>query len=116
MEARLRAAALAPPDPGPLGSELGLPEVQAQRVMRALVQEGRLVRVGTSCSTQNRWPPLRAQVSALARRPPAGRQVTLDVAAFKAQHGLSRKFAIPLLEWLDRERVTRRVGDVRIVL
>ena len=35
---------------------------------------------------------------------------------FKARYGLSRKFAIPLLEFLDRERVTRRVGDVRIVL
>ena len=35
---------------------------------------------------------------------------------FKARYGLSRKFAIPLLEFLDRERVTRRVGDVRVVL
>ena len=30
--------------------------------------------------------------------------------------GISRKFAIPLLEYLDRERVTRRVGESRIVL
>jgi hypothetical protein len=29
---------------------------------------------------------------------------------------LTRKFAIPLLEWLDRERVTRRIGDLRVVL
>jgi len=29
---------------------------------------------------------------------------------------VSRKYAIPLLEYLDRERVTRRVGDVRVVL
>jgi selenocysteine-specific elongation factor len=43
-------------------------------------------------------------------------RVTLDVAAFKAQHRLTRKYAIPLLEWLDRERVTRRMGDVRVVL
>jgi len=26
---------------------------------------------------------------------------------------VSRKYAIPLLEYLDRERVTRRVGDMR---
>ena len=26
-----------------------------------------------------------------------------------------RKYAIPLLEFLDRERVTRRTGDVRLV-
>jgi selenocysteine-specific elongation factor len=42
--------------------------------------------------------------------------VTLDVAAFKDRYGMTRKFAIPLLEYLDRERVTRRVGDSRIVL
>ena len=30
--------------------------------------------------------------------------------------GLTRKYAIPLLEYLDRERVTRRQGDERIIL
>jgi len=59
---------------------------------------------------------LRTAVAALRAGQPAAAKVTLDVAAFKAQHGLTRKHAIPLLEWLDRERVTRRVGDVRIVL
>jgi selenocysteine-specific elongation factor len=41
---------------------------------------------------------------------------TVDVATFKERYGLSRKFAIPLLEYLDRERVTRRTGDARLVL
>jgi selenocysteine-specific elongation factor len=45
-----------------------------------------------------------------------GAVVTLDVAAFKDRYGMTRKFAIPLLEYLDRERVTRRVGDSRIVI
>ncbi|MGH9524193.1 MAG: SelB C-terminal domain-containing protein, partial [Terriglobales bacterium] len=40
----------------------------------------------------------------------------IDVARFKDLTGVSRKYAIPLLEWLDRERVTRRVGDERIIL
>lgn len=40
----------------------------------------------------------------------------LDVAEVKELTGLSRKYVIPLLEWLDRERVTRRVGAERIVL
>jgi selenocysteine-specific elongation factor len=38
------------------------------------------------------------------------------VAAFKGLTGISRKYAIPLLEYLDRERVTRREGDERIIL
>jgi selenocysteine-specific elongation factor len=40
----------------------------------------------------------------------------IDVARFKDLTGVSRKYAIPLLEYLDREHVTRRVGDERIIL
>ena len=43
-------------------------------------------------------------------------QARVDVAAFKEKYGISRKYAIPLLEYLDRERVTRRIGDARVVL
>jgi selenocysteine-specific elongation factor len=38
------------------------------------------------------------------------------VASFKEWTGVSRKYAIPLLEFLDREKVTRREGDERVVL
>ena len=40
----------------------------------------------------------------------------IDVAKFKDLTGVSRKYAIPLLEYLDREHVTRREGDERLVL
>jgi len=40
----------------------------------------------------------------------------INVGVFKELTGLSRKYAIPLLEYLDRERVTRRQGDERIIL
>jgi selenocysteine-specific elongation factor len=40
----------------------------------------------------------------------------IDVAAFKTIAGITRKYAIPLLEYFDRERVTRRAGDKRIIL
>jgi selenocysteine-specific elongation factor len=40
----------------------------------------------------------------------------MDVTRFKDLTGVSRKYAIPLLEYLDRERITRRVGDERIIL
>jgi selenocysteine-specific elongation factor len=42
--------------------------------------------------------------------------VKIDVGKFKDLTGVSRKYAIPLLEYLDRERVTRRVGDERVIL
>jgi len=40
----------------------------------------------------------------------------LPIGAFKDMTGVTRKYAIPLLEFLDRERVTRRVGDERVIL
>jgi selenocysteine-specific elongation factor len=40
----------------------------------------------------------------------------IDVAKFKDMTGISRKYAIPLLEFLDRERITRREGDARVIL
>ncbi|MBD3163238.1 MAG: hypothetical protein GF346_12240, partial [Candidatus Eisenbacteria bacterium] len=41
-------------------------------------------------------------------------QREMNVAAFKEILGVSRKQAVPLLEWIDRERWTERVGDVRV--
>jgi selenocysteine-specific elongation factor len=40
----------------------------------------------------------------------------IDVAKFKDIAGVSRKYAIPLLEYFDREKVTRRAGDKRLIL
>jgi selenocysteine-specific elongation factor len=40
----------------------------------------------------------------------------IDVGKFKDLIGVTRKYAIPLLEYLDQQRVTRRVGDERIIL
>jgi selenocysteine-specific elongation factor len=40
----------------------------------------------------------------------------IDVPTFKEIAGITRKYAIPLLEYFDRERITRRAGDKRIIL
>jgi selenocysteine-specific elongation factor len=40
----------------------------------------------------------------------------IDVSQFKNLTGVSRKYAIPLLEYLDRERITQRVGNERVIL
>jgi selenocysteine-specific elongation factor len=44
------------------------------------------------------------------------KSMRIDVARFKDLTGVTRKYAIPLLEYLDREHVTRRVGDERVIL
>jgi selenocysteine-specific elongation factor len=47
----------------------------------------------------------------------AGRKAArFNVPTFKEWTGISRKYAIPLLEYLDREHVTRREGDERVVI
>jgi selenocysteine-specific elongation factor len=56
---------------------------------------------------------LKADVAGLKTGPSPAR---VDVASFKEKYGISRKFAIPLLEYLDRERVTRRQGEWRVVI
>jgi selenocysteine-specific elongation factor len=40
----------------------------------------------------------------------------IDVARFKDIASVSRKYAIPLLEYFDREKITRRAGDKRLIL
>jgi len=40
----------------------------------------------------------------------------MDVAGFKQLTGLSRKYAIPLLEYLDHQRITRNQGNQRLIL
>ena len=40
----------------------------------------------------------------------------IDVPKFKELAGISRKYAIPLLEYLDREHITSRAGDKRLIL
>jgi selenocysteine-specific elongation factor len=59
---------------------------------------------------------LKADVAALKHAAGVGATARIDVAMFKERFGVTRKFAIPLLEYLDRERVTRRMGESRVVL
>ena len=59
---------------------------------------------------------LRLKEEIIALKAARGERVTIDVSSFKERHGITRKFAIPLLEYLDRERITRRVGEVRVVI
>jgi selenocysteine-specific elongation factor len=58
----------------------------------------------------------RAAVEGLRELLAARKGERFSVGDFKEWTGVSRKYAIPLLELLDRERVTRRDGDARVVL
>jgi selenocysteine-specific elongation factor len=106
-------ARLAPPDLATAASAAGVAPAIAERVVKLLVRQKTLAKLDALYFHAAALAELRRDMEALKTQAPAPR---VDVAAFKERYGGSRKYAIPLLEWLDRERVTRRVGDARVVL
>jgi selenocysteine-specific elongation factor len=98
-------------EPGRAAAVAGVDAREADRLLRLLLAEGQLRRVGEAVVHR---APLDALKDDVRRRWAPGSR--LDVGAFKDLTGLSRKFVIPLLEYLDRERVTRRAGAERTVV
>ena len=93
-------------------ASLKVDKVRAQKIVTLLLREKVLVKISDDLVFhQSALTDLRQKVVALKSTTPK-----IDVARFKDLTGVSRKYAIPLLEYLDRERVTRRVGDERVIL
>ena len=111
IERAYRDSGLKPPDAGAIAATAGIPPAVADRILKLLQRQKVLVKVDGLLFHEEALSRLKADVSAL--KSAAAR---IDVATFKERFGVTRKFAIPLLEYLDRERVTRRVGDARVVL
>lgn len=103
---RLRRAYAETPYSPPSPEELGVePEV-----VIALVEAGELVKVTDSLYyTRGAYDDMRARM--LQEIDSKGE---INVAAMRDIFGTTRKYAIPLLEHLDEQKVTRRVGDVRV--
>jgi selenocysteine-specific elongation factor len=113
LERLFREGGLKPPDAASLPAAAGLPPPLIERMLALLVRQKRLVRLEGLVFHRDALEQLKVEVAGLKTGAAAAR---VDVAAFKARYGISRKYAIPLLEFLDRERVTRRVGEARVVL
>ncbi|MGC1448451.1 MAG: selenocysteine-specific translation elongation factor [Candidatus Sulfotelmatobacter sp.] len=91
---------------------LKVDRVRAQKIVTLLLRDKVLVKVSEELVFhQSALEELRGSIAAQRAKSP-----NMDVAKFKELTGVSRKYAIPLLEYLDRERVTRRVGDLREIL
>ncbi|HEX8891170.1 MAG TPA: selenocysteine-specific translation elongation factor [Pyrinomonadaceae bacterium] len=86
-----------------------------RKVFQLLIEAGLVVRVHQELFFHRE--PLDALIGKLreyaAEHEP---ERLIDVPTFKEIAGISRKYAIPLLEYFDRERITRRAGDKRIIL
>jgi selenocysteine-specific elongation factor len=91
---------------------LKVDKVRAQKIVTLLLRDRVLVKISDDLVFHsNTLSDLRKRISVEKTKSPR-----LDVARFKDLTGVTRKYAIPLLEYLDREHVTRRVGDERVIL
>ncbi|HWV94786.1 MAG TPA: SelB C-terminal domain-containing protein, partial [Vicinamibacterales bacterium] len=113
MVETLRAAKLMPPDPSMLATQIGVPLEVVTRIATLLVRRSELVRAGDLLFHESAMKQLKSEIQSLKQ---SGVTNTIDVASFKDRYNITRKYAIPLLEYLDRERVTKRVGDGRKIL
>ena len=93
-------------------ASLPVDKVRAQKIVTLLLRDRVLVKLTDDLVFhRDALAELRRKLADYKTKSPK-----IDVPRFKELTGITRKYAIPLLEYLDRERVTRRVGDDRIIL
>ncbi len=93
-------------------ASLPVDRVRAQKIVTLLLRDRVLIKLSDDLVFhRDALEALRRQIVAQKTKTPR-----LNVGNFKDLFGVTRKYAIPLLEYLDRERVTRRVGDERVIL
>jgi selenocysteine-specific elongation factor len=110
IEAAFEKAGLAVPATSEVLANCGVEPVRAKSLLQILLKRQRLVKIGEELVFH--VSALAAMYEILAAR----KGQRFSVPEFKEWTQVSRKYAIPLLEFLDRERRTRREGDSRIVL
>ncbi|HYV09394.1 MAG TPA: selenocysteine-specific translation elongation factor [Pyrinomonadaceae bacterium] len=88
---------------------------QARKLLQLLLDDRKLVRIQGEMFMHSRViEDLKTKLLDYASQHEPDRLI--DVPAFKDLAGVSRKYAIPLLEYFDREQTTRRAGDKRLIL
>jgi selenocysteine-specific elongation factor len=113
IEREFERAGLAVPSFATVLEKLPVEARRAQKILQILLREKVLIRV-TEDLVFHRAAV--AQLRDLIAKYKQKNGARLPVPAFKELTGVTRKYAIPLLEYLDREHVTRRVGDERVIL
>jgi selenocysteine-specific elongation factor len=112
IEAAFANASLKVPALKDVLAGLKVDKARAQKIVTLLLREKVLIKISDDLVFhRDALSDLRKRMAAEKAKSPR-----LDVARFKDLTGVTRKYAIPLLEYLDREHVTRRVGDERVIL
>jgi len=107
---RFERAGLAPPSPGEVAQELGAKPQILEGVIRHLIARGQLAKLPNGLILAS------SALTGLRRDLFATPWERFSVSDFKDRFGLTRKWAIPLLEHLDSTGATRRMGDDRMVV
>jgi len=110
IERAFEQAGLAVPALPDVMAKSGVELKRARSILQILLRDKKLVRVTDELVFHH------SAIETLRTLLANHRSQRFSVPTFKDWTGISRKYAIPLLEFLDRERVTRREGDERIVL
>lgn len=110
IEEAFRGAGLAVPSVADALGQSGVEPARAKTLLQMLLKQQRLVRISAELVVHS--SALETLRSDLLKK----RGSRFGVTEFKDWTGVSRKYAIPLLEFLDRQRITRREGESRIVL
>jgi selenocysteine-specific elongation factor len=113
IEKAFAAAGLAVPSVKEVLSKLPVEAKRAEKILQILLRDKILIRVTLELIFhRDALAQLRDRLSVFKKT--KGERISVPV--FKELTGITRKYAIPLLEYLDRERVTRRAGDERVIL
>jgi selenocysteine-specific elongation factor len=113
IEGEFAHAGLTVPELASVLAKLPVDAPRAQKILQILLREKVLVKIANDL-VFHRSALARLREMLTKYRKERGER--LPITAFKELTGVTRKYAIPLLEHLDREHVTRRVGDERVIL
>jgi selenocysteine-specific elongation factor len=113
IEKAFSSAGLAVPSVKEVLATLSVEAKRAEKLLQILLREKSLIRVSPELIFhRDALAHLKGQL--LTYKNAKGERISVPI--FKELTGITRKYAIPLLEYLDRERVTRRAGDERVIL
>jgi selenocysteine-specific elongation factor len=113
IERAFEKAGLAVPSVKEVLTELAIERARAEKLLQILLRENVLVRISSELIFHR---DALGRLAELLREYKKTKGERIGVPAFKELTGVTRKYAIPLLEHLDRQRLTRRTGDERVIL
>ena len=113
IEQAFAKAGLAVPSVKDVLAQLAIESRRAEKILQILLREKALVRVSAELIYHRE---ALERLPLLLQNYKRSKSERIGVPAFKELTGITRKYAIPLLEYLDRQRLTRRLGDERVIL